>query len=57
MTPQYEQPTEEDIRTAEELTKKATPVTSSAAKPTTPTELHNTATTYLSQPDHDQGKD
>ena len=55
-TQQYEPPTEEDLRTAEQLTKQATPVTTSASKVITPKELHNTATTYLSQPDLDQGK-
>ena len=54
-THKYEPPTEEDLRTAAELTKNAIPVTSSAAKSTTPTELQQQATTYMSQPDLDQG--
>ena len=53
---QYEPPTEDDIRTAEALTKQAVPVISSASKHITPQELHKTATTYLSQPHLDQGK-
>ena len=55
-TQQYEKPTEEQLRAAETLTKQATPVISSAATSLTPTQIQDTATTYLSQPQPDQGK-